>query len=188
MKKTRLWKVTLYNRYATSEKRVETVNAKTAEDAEQMMHDEYFGDGWGILDSRPVFENGDLVKWNDPAIADYDPAEREMAKNCVYKITDIDPDYEDDDQTVIITDPRDELHEIEVLEGELELCTEKPLRVKADIYKCDILAAEKCLADNGIDPEETSAVLQAIGYILLDAELYGNEVAIKLQNELASAK
>ena len=188
MKKTRLWKVILYNRYSPKETRVERVRATSAEKAEEMMHDEYFGDGWGVMDSRPVFENGDLVKWNDPAIADYDPAEREMAKNCVYKITNIDPDYEDDDQTVIITDPRDELREIEVYECELELCTEKPLQVKADIYKCDILAAEKCLADNGIDPDETSTVLQALGYILLNAELYGNEVAIKLQNELASAK
>lgn len=35
-----------------------------------------------------------------------------------------------------------------------------------------ITAAEKCLIDNGIDPDEASIVLQAIGYILLDTELY----------------
>ena len=33
-------------------------------------------------------------------------------------------------------------------------------------------AAEKCLIDNGIEPDEASTVLQAIGYILLDTELY----------------
>lgn len=35
-----------------------------------------------------------------------------------------------------------------------------------------IKAAEKCLIDNGIEFEEASTVLQAIGYILLDVELY----------------
>ena len=35
-----------------------------------------------------------------------------------------------------------------------------------------IRAAEKCLIDNGIEPDEASTVLQAIGYILLDTELY----------------
>lgn len=32
--------------------------------------------------------------------------------------------------------------------------------------------AEKCLADNGIDPDECCVVLQALGYILLNVELY----------------
>lgn len=32
--------------------------------------------------------------------------------------------------------------------------------------------AEKCLIDNGIEAEEAATVLQAIGYILLDMELY----------------
>lgn len=182
-KKTRLWKVTLYNRYATKEKRIETVNARTAEDAEEMMHNEYFGDGWGILDSRPVFQNGDLVKWNDPAIDDYDPADREIARNCVYKISNIDPDYEEDDQIVLITDPRDEMREIEVYERELELCEETPIKVRTEIYKADILAAEKCLIDNGIEADEAQTVLQALGYVLLDIELYGNEVLIKMQNK-----
>ncbi len=31
--------------------------------------------------------------------------------------------------------------------------------------------AQQCLADNGIDLDETSIVLQALGYILLDEEL-----------------
>ena len=35
-----------------------------------------------------------------------------------------------------------------------------------------IKAAEKCLIDNGIAEDEAEIVLQAIGYILLDAELY----------------
>lgn len=32
--------------------------------------------------------------------------------------------------------------------------------------------AEQVLEDNGIEPDECSTVLQAIGYVLLDAELY----------------
>lgn len=35
-----------------------------------------------------------------------------------------------------------------------------------------IKAAEKCLIDNGIEPDEVQNVLQALGYILLDEELY----------------
>lgn len=40
------------------------------------------------------------------------------------------------------------------------------------IDKSKITAAEKCLIDNGIEPDEASTVLQAIGYILFDTELY----------------
>lgn len=35
--------------------------------------------------------------------------------------------------------------------------------------------AEQCLIDNGIEPDEASTVLQALGYILLDEELYPEE-------------
>lgn len=35
--------------------------------------------------------------------------------------------------------------------------------------------AEQCLIDNGIDPDDASVVLQALGYILLDEELYPEE-------------
>lgn len=38
-----------------------------------------------------------------------------------------------------------------------------------------IKAAEQCLIDNGIETDEASVVLQAIGYILLDKELYPDE-------------
>ena len=40
------------------------------------------------------------------------------------------------------------------------------------IENSKIRAAEKCLIDNGIETDEASTVLQAIGYILLDMELY----------------
>jgi len=40
------------------------------------------------------------------------------------------------------------------------------------ISKSQIKKAEKCLADNGIEKDETETVLQALGYILLDVELY----------------
>jgi hypothetical protein len=33
-------------------------------------------------------------------------------------------------------------------------------------------AAEKILSDNGVEPDEASTVLQAVGYALLDEELY----------------
>ena len=36
----------------------------------------------------------------------------------------------------------------------------------------DIKRAEKCLIDNGIEADEAPIVLQAIGYILFDIELY----------------
>lgn len=32
--------------------------------------------------------------------------------------------------------------------------------------------AKQCLVDNGIEPDEAPVVLQALGYILLDEELY----------------
>ena len=35
-----------------------------------------------------------------------------------------------------------------------------------------IKKAEQCLTDNGVAPEEAQTVLQALGYILLDEELY----------------
>lgn len=43
------------------------------------------------------------------------------------------------------------------------------------IYDERISKAEQCLIDNGIEPDESSTVLQALGYILLDEELYPEE-------------
>lgn len=40
------------------------------------------------------------------------------------------------------------------------------------IDKNKIAAAEQVLIDNGIESDEASIVLQAIGYVLLDEELY----------------
>lgn len=37
----------------------------------------------------------------------------------------------------------------------------------------NIKAAEQILIDNGIEPDEASTVLQAIGYALCNEELYG---------------
>ena len=42
----------------------------------------------------------------------------------------------------------------------------------APISKKKIKKAEQCLIDNGIQPEEANVVLQAVGYILTDTELY----------------
>lgn len=43
------------------------------------------------------------------------------------------------------------------------------------VYDERISKAEQCLIDNGIEPDEASVVLQALGYILLDEELYPAE-------------
>ena len=43
------------------------------------------------------------------------------------------------------------------------------------IQKETIEKAEQCLIDNGIDADEASVVLQALGYILIDTELYPEE-------------
>lgn len=43
------------------------------------------------------------------------------------------------------------------------------------ITKEDVERAEQVLIDNGIEPDEASTVLQAIGYALLDLELYDEE-------------
>ena len=44
------------------------------------------------------------------------------------------------------------------------------------VRKEDIEKAERCLIDNGIEEDEVCTVLQALGYILLDAELYPESV------------
>ncbi len=48
----------------------------------------------------------------------------------------------------------------------------KGVGVMKVITREDIRRAEKVLIDNGIEPDEASTVLQAIGYTLLDKELY----------------
>lgn len=44
--------------------------------------------------------------------------------------------------------------------------------ITMQITKENIKRAEKLLIDNGIEKDEASIVLQALGYILLDTELY----------------
>ena len=41
-----------------------------------------------------------------------------------------------------------------------------------EIDKESVEMAERILIDNGIEPDEASVVLQAVGYALLDMELY----------------
>ena len=65
---------------------------------------------------------------------------------------------------------------------------EKKLLVVAQVTNETIKSAEQVLIDNGIDKDEADAVLQAIGYTLLDTELYGNEQADKIQNDEAMKK
>ena len=64
----------------------------------------------------------------------------------------------------------------------------KKLLVVAQVTNEKIKSAEQVLIDNGIDKDEADTVLQAIGYALLDTELYGNEQADKIQNDEAIKK
>lgn len=52
---------------------------------------------------------------------------------------------------------------------------EETIEFHSNISKEDIVAAEKVLLDNGIDADEVQVVLQALGYALLDLELYDME-------------
>lgn len=52
--------------------------------------------------------------------------------------------------------------------------TEDPSKkcfVQTLLTKSKVEAAMRCLEDNGIEPDETATVLQALCYILLDAEI-----------------
>lgn len=51
----------------------------------------------------------------------------------------------------------------------------KSFQKEEAIYDERINKAEQCLIDNGIEPDEAQTVLQALGYILLDEELYPEE-------------
>ena len=53
-----------------------------------------------------------------------------------------------------------------------QLKTLRVMKGTFNITKADIRKAEKVLIDNGIDKDEADVVLQAIGYVLLDTELY----------------
>jgi hypothetical protein len=66
--------------------RVEIINAESQEEAEEKAHDWYVSDGWGVLGSRPILSNGDIVTWNDPAIDDYDEKDREYARGRLFEI------------------------------------------------------------------------------------------------------
>ncbi len=46
------------------------------------------------------------------------------------------------------------------------------MMVCADLTPKKLEDANKCLADNGIEPDECETVLQALCYILLDLEIY----------------
>lgn len=59
------------------------------------------------------FEIGDKVKWNDPAIVEFEPTERYLQMSRVFEVI----DYINEDMVLIA----DEYGEGEVFEGELEL-------------------------------------------------------------------
>lgn len=50
-----------------------------------------------------------------------------------------------------------------------------PVDFRSNISKEDIVNAEQVLADNGIAKDKVQTVLQAVGYALLDLELYDEE-------------
>ena len=49
------------------------------------------------------------------------------------------------------------------------------MKVNVNVRKSDIRKAEQVLIDNGIEADEAAVVLQAIGYVLLNTELYPEE-------------
>lgn len=54
---------------------------------------------------------------------------------------------------------------------------EKPIMIdNIEITKGMIENAERILVDNGIDRDDACVVLQAIGYAILDTELYPEDV------------
>ncbi len=58
-----------------------------------------------------------------------------------------------------------------------EEVVDKVITVDAEgITPEQINAAMQCLIDNGIEQDEAATVLQALGYILLDVELFPEEV------------
>lgn len=60
-----------------------------------------------------------------------------------------------------------------ILDGEEIVVKENKILIQTNSISEDtIQKAEKCLIDNGINKEEVDTVLQALGYILLDTELY----------------
>ena len=52
----------------------------------------------------------------------------------------------------------------------------KDIILNAEINEKQIESAEKVLIDNGTDPDEACVVLQALGYVLLNVELYPEEI------------
>ena len=46
------------------------------------------------------------------------------------------------------------------------------------ITRSMVRSAEKVLTDNGVDPLEVETVLQALGYVLLDKELYSGQTEV----------
>jgi len=49
----------------------------------------------------------------------------------------------------------------------------KPIKINAkEITEENMLRAQQVLIDNGIEEDEVDSVLQAIGYTLIDTELY----------------
>ncbi len=48
--------------------------------------------------------------------------------------------------------------------------------INCEINEKQINKAMRCLVDNGIEIDEACTVLQALGYILLDVELFPEEV------------
>ena len=98
--------------------RTEIIEANSQDEAEQIAHNWYVADGWGVLESRPILRKGDKVKWNDPAIDDYDEEDRESIKNRIFEI--ISDVYGDEDEIIEIAEV-DGRSEAEVYAHELEL-------------------------------------------------------------------
>ena len=73
---------------------------------------EFFLNEWDNYAEADI-EVGSSVKWNDPAINDFAPEEREMQRNRIFKVV----EFINEDMVLIA----DEFGESEVFVGELEL-------------------------------------------------------------------
>lgn len=86
--------------------------------------------------------------------------------------------YDEESDEVEVEEVEEESEEIE------ESSKSKKLKEGMEaINPNTIRKAEQCLIDNGIDPDEADIVLQAIGYILLDTELYPEDMEESLKKE-----
>ena len=88
---------------------------------------------------------------------------------------------EKNEKNVVVTFGPDEHNMLTMAPVKITLSEKEAERLASDICsvtgkamatRCAVAAAEKVLVDNGIEEDEASTVLQAVGYALAGIELY----------------